>query len=833
MPSPSSQFQSSLPLPEKEALLRERLFESFEKGRVAQLTLVAAPAGYGKTTALAQWASHLPHPVAWIGLGRRHNQPRELWRALLQSLRGWGELSASSGIARLTAMLDWQQLPDSEILLDLLLEDLHQLEGTYVLILDEWQQIEQAEAEQWLKALLGRLPRPIHVYLGTRSRPAFLPLARLKAARELVEVGMAELSFTSAEMAAVLGPQAEADGPCLMRQTQGWPLGVQLLRLACGEDELADGVSTESELSDYLLDEILLQLPAAMQRFLLMTANLPRFNPSLATELCAAGQIEGDGSHLLQEARRRNLFLQTRDGEWYSYHPVFARLLQERQKTLPAAERALLAQKASAWYQAQGMAAEAIETAMAAEQPLAALASLNQLVPGMVLRGEIAPVLTWLAQLPEAEILNAPRLCVYHGCALVQAGRLQEAEFWIAQARERYAGDGSEDSLLNQLANIETTLAQARGDKQAMLAKSEAALNPAFGKDPEATGIAWFNRGMVCLLHQRLTEAEAAFGHAARLMPEGGDPLHGIDAACWHGRLALWRGELALARGRFESLIAQASHQGLANLDSIQLARLGLAEILLVHGEYAALDRQLASLENQALQKGPLRLRAAWLRWQANQRGLALQLLETGSRDEAAELLRALIREDRAGLAQALPPIEARLKRELGASQHLSLWMLIQALLQDQQQAAAQSWLKRWRKALDGTGAGHLTLLAELLLPEAKNLQAGLTLAAEESYVWPFIGWVPPAMLQQALAEAPKAYAQRLKALLPQQSTLLSPRELEILRLMQAGVANQGIADSLVVSLNTIKTHTKHIYEKLGVASRAQALMKAIETGLI
>lgn len=212
-------------------------------------------------------------------------------------------------------MLDWQQLPELELLLDLLLEDLARLEGSRVLVVDEWQLIAQAGLESWLPQLLAGLPRQFHLFLGSRSRPEHLPLARLKAARELVEIDSHALSFTADELSALLGPQATADGPCLMRQTQGWPLGVQLLRLGCEQATLAEGVAAENDLSAYLLDDILLQLPAELQSFLRLTASLPRFHSDLAAELCT------DGASLLQEVRRRNLFVQTSDGEWFTYRP--------------------------------------------------------------------------------------------------------------------------------------------------------------------------------------------------------------------------------------------------------------------------------------------------------------------------------------------------------------------------------------------------------------------------------------------------------------------------------------------------------------------------------
>ncbi|HEY9839610.1 MAG: LuxR C-terminal-related transcriptional regulator [Candidatus Sericytochromatia bacterium] len=822
-PLPSTILTSRLqpPLAAKDELLRPRLFEVLDQGLLARLTLLAVPAGYGKTTALAQWARQVEHPLGWLTLDARDNQPRSFLRYLVAALQG-----CQPGIGqKLTEMLDWQQLPEPGLLLDLLLQELAGLDGIRVLVLDEWQLIDNPEIEGLLGRLLQHLPRSLHVYLGSRHRPDFLPLVRLRAARELVEPGAARLALGADEIEALLGERAEADGVCLMRQTQGWPLGLQLLRLACGADALLSlPTGAESELSAYLLAEILLQLPADLQDFLLLTAAVPHFNAELAQVL--SGRDDAAGA--IQELLRRNLFVQAQD-QGYAYHPVFVALLRERLASWPAARLTELYLRACSWYAAQGLHHEAIEMACLAGQPQAAAVSLNALVPALVLGGEVAAVLGWLGRWSQAELLEAPRLCVYYGCALVQSGRIEEAAYWLQRAREHYASAAADYPVLAQLANIETTLAHARNDLAGMLAHSEAALDPALLGHPEATGIAWYNRGMACLLHGRLAEAGAAFGQAADLMPQAADPLHGIDAAMWQARILLWRGQLAQARGAFEALIAQARTLRLENLGSVLQARLGLAEIQLVHLEYAALDRQLASLD---LQAGPLRLRAAWLRWQANQRGQALQLLETGDQDPAAQLLAALIRGD--ALHQALPPLEDRLRRELGVHQHLSLWILVQALQRDKQTEAAASWMQRWLKAIAPAEARHLELVGRTLAaPEPRALRALLEQGAAEGYLWPFIGWLPPAQLQQAIADLPRAYAQRLKAQLPESASLLSPREREILQLMQAGLSNQDISDKLIVSLNTIKTHTKHIYEKLGVTSRSQALMKAIEQGLI
>lgn len=821
----------------KDELARPRLDTLLDRGLMAKLTLLAAPAGYGKSTALAQWARRQVAagvPVAWLSLDERDREPRSFLRALCQALQAW-----RPGLGeQVLAMLDWQQPPEPGLMLDRLLADLESLaeQSAGVLVFDEWQRLGNPELDALLARLLAHLPRALHVYLGSRHRPEGLPLARLRAARELIELGSGELAFNAAETTELLGRAQAAEAPCLTELSRGWPLGLQLLRLACADapDWLpANGTPPGDELAAYLLDEIVSQLEPELLDLLGATAAVARFDKPLARLL--SGQTDAD--RLLQQALQRNLFLQPIEAGWYAYHPAFAALLRAR---LSSAKLARLRGQASAYFRSLELHEDAIALGLTSDAPALALPSLDAIVPAKVLRGEIGPVLDWLGRYDKADLLAWPRLCVYYGCALVQAGRLDEAEFWLGRARARYADrrEPEDYPVLAQLANIETTLAHARQDHAGMLASSAAALQAieGLGGEGEASAIAWFNRGMACLLDQRLAEAGSAFAEAARQMPLAGDPLHAIDAGCMQAHLLHWRGELAQARAAYEALIAQADALGLSWLNHTILARLGLAEIQLVHQEYAALDRQLAAIVWPEPAVPSLRLRAAWLRWQAGQRGQAMTLLETaGSEpDEAAACLSALMRDDKKALAQALPALEDRLRRDLSPGRHLSVWILIQGLTAHGQLEGAQSWQQRWLTAIAPAEARHLEFLSRLLLhPEGKALATLLAQGAESGYLWPVTAWLPPAKLQQALPALPKAYADRLKTLLPAQASLLSAREREILQLMQAGHSNQAIAEQLVVSLNTIKTHSKHIYEKLGVNSRAQALMKALEAGLL
>ena len=348
---------------------RPRLSERLDRGAASKLMLVSAPAGFGKTTLLAEWlVAGPPAPTnegsaAWLSLDQGDNDPASFWTYVIAALR---TVAPGVGASVLTLLQEPQPSPIQTVLATLL-NDLSAIANDVVLVLDDYHVIDARDVHDGMAFLLEHLPPQIHLVIASRADPA-LPLARLRGRGELVEIRAADLRFTPDEAAAylneVMGLQLRAqDVTALEGRTEGWIAALQLAALSMqGRDDVAGFIAgfagDDRYIVDYLVEEVLQRQPEHVRSFLLQTSILDRLSGSL----CDAVTGQDGGKAKLAALERGNLFLVPLDDRrrWYRYHQLFADVLQahlldEQPDDVPDLHR-----RASAWYEQNGEPSEAI-----------------------------------------------------------------------------------------------------------------------------------------------------------------------------------------------------------------------------------------------------------------------------------------------------------------------------------------------------------------------------------------------------------------------------------------------------------------------------------------
>ncbi len=350
---------------------RPRLLERMGNGAEARLTLVSAPAGFGKTTVLATWlheASAAGRCVAWLSLDAADNDPTSFWTYVVTALQG-----AVPGVGASALELLASSPAPTELALTTLLNELAAAPEEVWLVLDDYHLVDDHEVNDGVAFLLEHLPAQVHVMVSTRADPD-LPLARWRVRGELVEIRAADLRFTSDEATAYLNVAtaldlAAEDVAVLEERTEGWIAALQLAALSLqGREDVSSFIARfagdDRYIVDYLIEEVLQHQPDAVRGFLLQSAVLDRLTGSL----CDAVTGRDDGSEMLVALERANLFIVALDDrrEWYRYHHLFADVLRARMLSEQPDQVSLLHQRASGWYERHGLTEEAVRHALAA-----------------------------------------------------------------------------------------------------------------------------------------------------------------------------------------------------------------------------------------------------------------------------------------------------------------------------------------------------------------------------------------------------------------------------------------------------------------------------------
>src|SRR5437660_5899366 len=417
MPTPILATKLYIPRLRPNVVSRSRLIERLNEGLHRKLTLIAAPAGFGKTTLVSAWVAGCDRQVAWLSLDEGDSDPILFLMYLIAALQ---TIAPNIGEGVL-GVLQSPQPPPPDSILTALLNDMTTIPDNFVLVLDDYHVLDAKPVDQALTYLVEHLPPQMHLVIATREDPQ-LPLARLRAQGQLIELRAADLRFTPSEAAEflnqVMGLNLSAqDIAALEDRTEGWIVGLQLAALSMQGHQDVPGfirafAGDHRYIVDYLVEEVLQRQPEPVRSFLLQTSILDR----LSGPLCDAVTGQEEGNARLEALQRGNFFVVPLDDKrhWYRYHHLFAEVLSAHLMAEQPAQVATLHRRASAWYEQHGEVSDSIRHALAAFDFGRAADLVELAVPAMARSRQEATVLGWLTALPDELVRARPVLTVHY-----------------------------------------------------------------------------------------------------------------------------------------------------------------------------------------------------------------------------------------------------------------------------------------------------------------------------------------------------------------------------------------------------------------------------------
>ena len=546
---------------------RPRLFEHLEVGLLRKVTLVSAPAGFGKTTLVSEWVRHCGRPVAWLSLDKNDN---DLPRFLTYLIAALQQINGDIGVD-IQAALGESQSPQFEILLTKLVNEIEGIPEPSILILDDYHLIDSKAVHDALNFLIEYLPPSMHLVISGRADPP-LPISRLRVQDELNEIRTPELRFTEAEVAAFLNDLmgfdlSTEDISILEARTEGWVASLQLAALAMQGALSMQGRKDRQEfirafsgshryIIDYLMDEVMARQPEEVRGFLRRTSILERFCAPLCDAVVGKDGIGGKG--IIEHLDRSNLFLIQLDDyrEWYRYHHLFADFLRQQLSEVEQERIPGLHRRASGWYENEGLVDEAIQHALAAEDMECAIRLVNQIAADLVVLREFNKLLKLVEQLPADRCQTYPMLCIWQAWALLFLGQLDAVEpiLEIVDAN-REAAPGV--PIPGYLSTIQAYLANQRGDLHKAIDLAEKALEEMSEVSPDkitfihqGASVIWL--GVNHRLFGDLNKASRLFREAALLNQKAGNIYGTLAAIEQSADLAMIHGKLRQAEDIYQ-----------------------------------------------------------------------------------------------------------------------------------------------------------------------------------------------------------------------------------------------------------------------------------------
>ena len=886
MPTPILATKLYIPRLRPHVVIRPRLIERLNEGLHRKLTLISAPAGFGKTTLASAWVASCDRQVAWLSLDEGDSDPTRFLTYLVAALR---TIAANIGEGVLGVLQSPQPThqPPTASILTALLNEITTIPDNFVLVLDDYHVIDAKPIDHALTYLVEHLPPQMHLAIATREDPP-LPLARLRVGGHLTELRAVDLRFTPSEAAAflnqVMGLNLSAqDIAALETRTEGWIAGLQLAAISMqGHKDTISFIKcftgSHHFVLDYLVEEVLQQQPESVQNFLLRTSILDR----MSGPLCDAVLLDAttSGQETLEYLERANLFIVPLDNErrWYRYHHLFADLLRQRlhQSTAssPGDERdgvAELHRRASQWYEDNGLEIEAFHHAVAAND----VERAERLIEGkgmpLQFRGAMISVLNWLESLPTTILDARPSLWVTYASALTMTGqpisnveeKLQAAE---AALQETEPDDKIRD-LAGHIAAIRAMLAVPANQVETIIAQSRRALEYLHPNNLPVRATAHWTLGYAYQLQGDRAAASQAYTEVISLSQASGNIMVTIAATTCLGQVQEAENQLSLAAESYWRVLQLAgdppwpaaceAYLGLARVcyqwndleaaeqhgqQSFQLAMqmesvdtpaacgVFLARLKLARGDVASATALLAKAEQFVRQHN-------FVHWMPEVAAVqVLTLLHQGHLAAAAHLAQT----------HGLPLSQARVHLAQGDP------------------SAALAVLESWRGQMEAKGWQDERL--KVMVLQAVALQAhgekdkavqllgdALTLAEPGGFIRIFVDEGPPMahLLSEAealgmmpdsigkllaLFKAEEQKREDTSSLPPPAQPLLEPlsrRELEVLHLMAQGLSNQEMCERLFLALDTVKGHNRKIFDKLQVQRRTEAVARARELGLL
>jgi len=876
-----------IPPPRPHAISRPRLVQKLNVGFTARhtLTLISAPAGFGKTTVLSEWvaAGRRADPdlrVGWVALDESDNDPSRFLSYVIAAYYGGNDEPD---------LITAEPPRSAESTLTSLVNEAARNPGRVLLVLDDFHLIENASVRDAVTFLLDHAPPNLHLAIASRSDP-LLPVARLRARNELTELRAADLRFTPDEAAQFLaratGTQlSPEDVAALESRTEGWIAGLQLAALSLRERPDPSGfvsafTGSNRYVIDYLIEEVLERAPLHVREFLCQTAILDR----LSGALCDAVTGDTDGIEMLAALERANLFVVPLDDQrqWYRYHHLFADVLQVRLQAHGIAHTNTLHRQASEWFEHNGSPGEAVRHALAGSDFPRAARLIESTIPGVRKSRQDATLLAWLAELPQSAINARPVLRVFTAWSSLVAGDIDavEPQLIAAERQLHSATDGGShesepgpelDSLPVTIALYRGAVAMAAGDTSAVRTHAQRGLDAAAPDDHLGRGAAAGMLGLAAWASGDLEAGVLAFRESARNLRKAGNLLDALSTTMVVGDMLLALGRLEEAQSGYESAIREAD----GTPPSADL-HAGFSEVLRQRNDLKAAAQHLLAAD--ALGAGSLSHEHRY-RWAVGMAGLAQS---EGDLDAVLDFLNTAEEQYRQGFfpdARPIGGLTARVWIRQGRYAQARAWVAEHGLNRSDEPAYLSEFghitLARLltaegdgsvddavallaRLALAAESGGRMGSLIEILMlqalafhargqtaPALIPLERALRLAEPERNVRVFLDeGMPMLQLLRAAAgagirpEFVRALSQSLRNAgeldtVTPMSVPLSERELTVVRLLGTPLTGPDIARALHVSVNTMRTHTKHIFLKLDVNDRAAAVRRAESLGLM
>jgi LuxR family maltose regulon positive regulatory protein len=889
---------------------RQALLARLDEGLKHPLTLISAPAGFGKTTLVSEWINNFKlkvesagkphlnlqssnlHPathVAWVSLDPDDNDPVRFWRYILTASRVFdAEISQSA-----LDPLNYSPQPDFEALLTGFINQAALLESRAVIVLDDYHVITAPEIHTILAFFLDHLPPSLHVILVTRSDPP-LPLARIRARNELNELRAEDLRFSFDETQAFIEQSVSSEllpeiVTRLAQRTEGWVAGLHLAVLAlqrrANHGEIQQFLDTFTgslqPIQEYLVEEVFAAQSEVLQEFLLRASILSRLTGSL----CDAITGRDDSALLLAQLERANLFLVPLDsaGQWYRFHALFAEALQDYAwQRLGETHLQVLHRKASVWYEEHGLFPEAVEAALASLDPDRAARLIQRIIASRLALNEKHTLRRWMEQIPEEVLRTHPTICMTYAMAILfTSDRHAPATHArlltpLQIAEEHLRHEGNKDKLGEVLA-FRSLAAWMQRDLSQSFPLARQALELLPQGEVGWRGISLVLVGTEELYAGRLNDARQILTEA-RVLLEAAENIFGVlDATLLLGEVCYQQGELHQSTHLYRQVVARLENapmdrdralirrgQALLGLGTLALEENDLERAEQYVTEGIAISQQFR--DEDLLAYGPLVLARI-----KHARGETEQAREVLGELTAHAKFRPVIREARssqARLSLAMGDLAAVQRWSAGMEQQTDdtfsfyqeqeALVVARLLIAQKQEDKAIRLLNDWLADAQTQGRARsemeiLILMAlayaalEDLSKAKEALVRALELAQPESHRRLFLDEGEPlaellGSLLTDISEEPLANFTRALLYAKAQETPreyvppsgavpfiepLSEQEQRVLRLIGEGLTNPEIAEELVISLNTVKTHVKSIYRKLNLSNRREARQAA------
>lgn len=882
-------LSTKLHIPASHSLLvpRPELIDLLNQSSHSKLTLISAPTGYGKTTILCQWLSTCSLPIAWLTVDKADNDPARFLSYLIAALQrvepdlGNGALDVlqNSGVVSAGARSPIEQA------FTLLLNDLTSGSRPLILILDDYHLIENTRIHQLVTYLLDNQPEQLHLVIATRVDPP-LPVSRLRAQAQLIEVRVGDLCFSNDESFEfyndVMGLSLSMEQVAVLeRRTEGWIAGLQLSAISMRDHEDIMGfieafTGSHRFILDYLTEEVFNRQSSEVRAFLLKTAILDHLNASL----CNAITRRDDSQEILELLDEINLFIVPLDDErrWYRYHHLFSDLLQQRlQREYPELVPALH-QQASSWYEENGFVLNAVSHALNAGEFERTADLIEKSGWSVIMRGELATLLSWLGYLPEELLRSRPQLVFFNIWALAYSGALEEIEQKLQNVDLH--------SVQGEVATVRAHIAAVHGDITLAIALAREASEQLSAENTLLRGIVAQTLGLAYHWSGNPRAASQELSRAIKLSQEADEPFLTMTAMAFLGRALEVQGELHQAANTYQQMLELVDQPGRHPVPFAGMAYVGIAGLLYEWNDLEGAKAHAIKGINLSEQGGfiPYQLAGSII--------LAHVSLACGDLPGAQKIMAQVGHlEQKCDYAYVLA-ISSELRTELWLEQgKLSTalqWAKHHPLIQTSKPSLAfeveqitavrillarneqlprasanqiviclkhLDWLLEEARTAERAGSiiRLLVLQAKTLLIQGNHeaavikLGEALSLAKPEGYMRVFIN--EGALIEELLRRigsrgiTPRFVVELITAIQksPQHENIetqalidpLSKRELEVLHLLADGYSNLDIADRCVITVGTVKAHTASIYRKLNVNSRTQAVARARELELL